>query len=111
MEAFRFERRMESESPKSIYNCFAIPVLASLWTGTSRLNEETWEAQSNAVKMLLPTIKSSTARPETSIKENIDGLPVGSCKMPREFGVQSIPRWNQIIAWLRDMETLRKAAA
>jgi hypothetical protein len=24
---------------------------------------------------------------------------------------QTIPSWNQIIAWLREMETLRKAAA
>jgi len=37
MEAFRFERRMESESPKSIYNCFAIPVLASLPSNVSAI--------------------------------------------------------------------------
>jgi len=29
----------------------------------------------------------------------------------RRVTSQSIPSWNQIIAWLREMETLRKAAA
>ncbi len=36
---------------------------------------------------------------------------VGFCKFFRMLASQSIPSWNQIIAWLREVETLRKAAA
>jgi len=32
-------------------------------------------------------------------------------KMLRILASQSIPSWNQIIAWLREMETLRRGAA
>ncbi len=32
-------------------------------------------------------------------------------KMLRILASQSIPSWNQIIAWMREMETLRRAAA
>jgi hypothetical protein len=85
--------------------CDAAP-LPELWRLTILLGEGNWTRRRSKVV----TRRKSPIAQETSTSE-----AVASCWILQNalgnLASQSIPSWNQIVAWLGEMETLRRMAA
>jgi hypothetical protein len=99
-----------AENPKSIKNSCAILILGSqIDTYVQAVTNDKLKAQSRVVKNASPRYPEADAL--VSGRFRTRGEMVGSYEFFKMLASQSIPSWNQIIVWLREMETLRKAAA
>jgi hypothetical protein len=89
-------------------NSFLVWSLAKRRTAGLKSGDELIEA----LKLLLLKVqRRSSVQKSPLTKASASRYAEGSCKYLRMLASQSIPTWNQIISWLKEMETLRIIAA